>query len=73
MRLPGGAFIRAPKETFAKYHKIRPEQLPIPEEQMVVCGVSVGYTKVESGPRLMPRADLDDFASSWALKSKEAN
>ncbi|WP_407179854.1 nitroreductase [Bradyrhizobium sp. STM 3562] len=58
-----------PQETFAKYHKILREQLPIPEEQMVVCGISVGYAKVEPGLKSMPRADLDDFADFTGFES----
>jgi nitroreductase len=37
--------------------------LSIPAEQMVVCGISVGKAKVERPDRLMPRADIDEFAT----------
>jgi len=52
-----------PQETFAKYHRILRPLLSIPAEQMVVCGMSVGKARVQSRDRLMPRADLDEFAT----------
>lgn len=54
-----------PQETFAKYHRILREHLPIPAEQIVVCGISIGHTESEarSMPRLMPRADVEEFAT----------
>jgi len=52
-----------PQETFAKYHRILRPLLSIPAEQMVVCGMSVGKASVQSQDRLMPRADIDEFAT----------
>lgn len=52
-----------PQETFAKYHRILRCLLSIPEEQMVVCGISIGKAKVEGQETLMPRADIDEFAT----------
>ncbi len=52
-----------PQETFAKYHRILRRLLSIPEEQMVVCGISVGKAMVEGQETLMPRADIDEFAT----------
>jgi nitroreductase len=52
-----------PQETFAKYHRILRPLLSIPAEQMVVCGISVGKAKVERPDILMPRADIDEFAT----------
>ena len=52
-----------PQETFAKYHRILRRVLSIPAEQMVVCGISVGKAKVDGQERLMPRADIDEFAT----------
>jgi nitroreductase len=52
-----------PQETFAKYHRILRTLLAIPAEQMVVCGISIGRAKVEPRERLMPRADVDAFAT----------
>jgi branched-chain amino acid transport system substrate-binding protein len=51
-----------PQETFAKYHRILRSLLSIPDEQMVVCGISIGCAKDEA-KRLMPRADVHEFAS----------
>lgn len=52
-----------PQETFAKYHRILRPLLSIPAEQMVVCGISIGRAKGEAKERLMPRADVDEFAT----------
>jgi nitroreductase len=52
-----------PQETFSKYHRILRPLLSIPAEQMVVCGISIGRAKGETRERLMPRADVDEFAS----------
>ncbi|WP_063691351.1 nitroreductase [Bradyrhizobium stylosanthis] len=52
-----------PQETFAKYHRILRPLLSIPAEQIVVCGISVGKARVQSQDRLMPRADIDEFAT----------
>jgi nitroreductase len=54
-----------PQETFAKYHRLLRAMLPIPAEQMVVCGISIGWARDEArrSQRLMPRADITEFAS----------
>ncbi len=52
-----------PQETFSKYHRILRPLLLIPAEQMVVCGVSIGRARVVGAKRLMPRADVDEFAT----------
>jgi len=52
-----------PQETFAKYHRILRPLLSIPAEQMVVCGISVGKARIHGQDRLMPRADIDEFAT----------
>jgi nitroreductase len=52
-----------PQETFAKYHRILRPLLSIPDEQMVVCGISIGCARNETTGRLMPRADVGEFAS----------
>ncbi|WP_377831211.1 nitroreductase (plasmid) [Bradyrhizobium lupini] len=52
-----------PQETFSKYHRILRPLLSIPAEQMVVCGVSIGRARVVGAERLMPRADIDEFAT----------
>jgi nitroreductase len=52
-----------PQETFSKYHIVLREFLPIPAEQMVVCGVSIGFAEDElvSSDRLMPRVAVSEF------------
>jgi len=52
-----------PQETFAKYHRILRPLLSIPAEQMVVCGISMGQPREQASGRLMPRADVEAFAS----------
>jgi nitroreductase len=52
-----------PLETFAKYHRILRSRLSIPAEQMVVCGISIGHAKDTTTRGLMPRADVEAFAS----------
>lgn len=52
-----------PQETFAKYHRILRSRLSIPREQMVACGISMGHPRERGRARLMPRADLEAFAS----------
>jgi nitroreductase len=52
-----------PQETFSRYHRILRPLLSIPAEQIVVCGISIGNAKVAMTERLMPRADVDEFAS----------
>ena len=52
-----------PQETFAKYHRILRSRLSIPVEQMVACGISMGHPRERGRARLMPRADVEAFAS----------
>jgi len=52
-----------PQETFSKYHKILRPLVSIPEEQIVVCGISIGYSKDQTTGRLMPRAEVNEFTS----------
>lgn len=54
-----------PQETFARYHRLLRAMLPIAPEQMVVCGISIGWARDAARPaqRLMPRADVAEFAS----------
>ena len=52
-----------PQETFAKFHRILRPLLSIPAEQMVACGISMGHPRERSRARLMPRADVEAFAS----------
>ncbi|WFU55881.1 nitroreductase [Bradyrhizobium pachyrhizi] len=52
-----------PQETFARFHRILRPLLSIPAEQMVACGISLGHPRERSRARLMPRADVEAFAS----------
>ncbi|MGY4475521.1 nitroreductase [Bradyrhizobium sp. USDA 3364] len=52
-----------PQETFARFHRILRPRLSIPAEQMVACGISMGHPRERGKARLMPRADLEAFAS----------
>lgn len=61
-----------PQETFSKYHRILRPLLSIPAEQMVVCGISIGRARNEAQARLMPRADLADFASFAGFEEQSA-
>jgi nitroreductase len=53
-----------PQETFAKYHAVLRELLPIPTEEMVVCGMSVGFAEEAVARRggLMPKIPVGEFA-----------
>ncbi|WP_424631828.1 nitroreductase [Bradyrhizobium sp. SYSU BS000235] len=53
-----------PQETFAKYHALLRGLLPITPDEMVVCGMSMGYgeTGVVDTGSLMPKAAVADFA-----------
>lgn len=53
-----------PQETFAKYHKLLRQLLPITSDETVVCGISMGYGEdnVVSTGSLMPKAEVADFA-----------
>jgi nitroreductase len=53
-----------PQETFSKYHALLRTLLPIPPEEIVVCGMSIGFAQdacVGAGS-LMPRAAVGEFA-----------
>ncbi len=60
-----------PQETFAKYHKLLRQLLPITADEIVVCGISMGYGEeriVEAGS-LMPKAEVTDFAHFEGFES----
>lgn len=53
-----------PQAAFTQYHKIIAEQLQLPEDEMLVCGMSLGYadhSKVEN-TLVTERAAVADFA-----------
>ena len=53
-----------PQETFSKYHVLLRELLEIAPEEMVICGMSIGFAEEthmrERVP--MPKAPIDEFA-----------
>jgi nitroreductase len=53
-----------PQETFAKYHALLRTLLPIPPEEIVVCGMSIGFGSDEnvSAGSLMPKVAVGEFA-----------
>jgi nitroreductase len=61
-----------PQETFSRYHRILRPLLAIPAEQMVVCGISIGRASNKAKGRLMPRADLAQFASFTGFDDQSA-
>ncbi|WP_249142953.1 nitroreductase [Bradyrhizobium liaoningense] len=61
-----------PQETFSKYHRILRPLLSVPEEQMVVCGISIGRARNAAQSRLMPRADVAEFASFAGFEEQSA-
>jgi nitroreductase len=60
-----------PQETFARYHKLIRPLLSIPQEQMVVCGISMGFAHGAPKVRLMPRAEIHEFASFAGFEDSE--
>jgi nitroreductase len=53
-----------PQETFSKYHALLRDLLPIPAEEMVVCGMSIGFAEeaCASAGGVMPKAPVSEFA-----------
>jgi nitroreductase len=60
-----------PQETFARYHRLIRPLLSIPQEQMVVCGISIGFAQDAPKLRLMPRAEVHEFASFAGFDDSE--
>jgi nitroreductase len=53
-----------PQAAFTQYHRIIAEQLNFPDEQMLVCGMSLGYadfSKIENS-LITERSTVDQFA-----------
>ncbi len=52
-----------PQAAFTQYHRIIQEQLGIPEQEMIVCGMSLGFadhSKIENSLHT-ERASVDEF------------
>jgi len=54
-----------PQAAFGDYHKIIRRQLAIPDNQIVICGMSIGYADVDDPANSFgtDRAPLSDFVS----------
>jgi len=64
-----------PQETFAKYHAVLREHLPISAEEMVVCGMSLGFAEDAVARRgsLMPKAPVNEFAKFLGFDHQASN
>jgi nitroreductase len=53
-----------PQEAFSKYHALLRTLLPIPPEQIIVCGMSIGFAEDASlsAGSLMPKLAVGEFA-----------
>ena len=59
-----------PQETFSKYHALLRTLLPIPSEEIIVCGMSIGFAEdasVSAGS-LMPKAAVERIRSIRRLR-----
>ncbi|MFZ6735595.1 nitroreductase [Undibacterium sp. Ji42W] len=59
----GRSLDTCPQAAFTQYHKVIAEQLQLPADEMLVCGMSLGYadhSKIENG-LVTERASLADF------------
>ncbi len=52
-----------PQETLSKYHVVLRQFLPIADEEIVVCGISLGFAEPANAGSLMPKADVSEFAT----------
>ena len=52
-----------PQETLSKYHLVLRQFLPITDEEIVVCGISLGYAESPNAGGLMPKAEVSEFAT----------
>jgi nitroreductase len=59
-----------PQETFSKYHALLRTLLPIPPEEIIVCGMSIGFAEdaCVSAGSLMPKAAVGEFAQFAGFK-----
>jgi nitroreductase len=59
-----------PQEFFSRYHAVIRSELPVRPEEMVVCGMSMGFGDpdwAERRPR-MPKAPVEDIASFYGFR-----
>ena len=64
-----------PQETFAKYHAVLRELLPMSAEEMVVCGMSLGFAEEAVARRgsLMSKAPVSEFAEFLGFDCQASN
>jgi nitroreductase len=58
-----------PQISFAKYHAVIRQHLPIPANEMVVCGMSVGYADPQAHVNSLPipRKPVDSFSAFFGF------
>ena len=61
----GRGLATCPQETFARFHEVLRRHLPIARNDLVVCGMSLGYGDHGGacGRGLMPKGAVDSFAT----------
>lgn len=54
-----------PQQAFAKFHRIIREHLPISDDEILVCGIALGYADVEAPANLISteREGISNFAT----------
>lgn len=59
----GSGLDTCPQQAFAKYHRVIAEYLRLPENQMVVCGMAIGFAdhSEPANQLITDRMPLDDF------------
>lgn len=66
-----------PQISFAKYHTIIRKHLPIPQSEIVICGMSLGYADLSEKVNTLrlPREPVEAFASFFGFddRSHEGN
>jgi nitroreductase len=58
-----------PQISFAKYHAVIRRHLPIPQDETVICGMSMGYADPQASVNSfgIPREAVDGFASFFGF------
>ena len=57
-----------PQQTLARYHTILREALPITEDELVACGMSLGHPKLSRKLERPPRLALNEFATFTGIE-----
>ncbi|WP_288580544.1 nitroreductase [uncultured Methylobacterium sp.] len=63
-----------PQETLAKYHRVLRRHLPIASQDIVVCGMALGFCDTAAASRrgVMERAPVEGFASFHGFEAPPA-